>query len=346
MAGSHNFLSQWKSARNLVLSANAQAAWSSPTVAAPLADAALTQRQRFDGGAVLELAKTRRSDLAYAGKGTAFATNGQVTCNDTKFSGFKAELSPWLAGWAPAFLMGTDTVTGSAAPYTHSFTFDESTRTAVPTTIYIEDTEDVKYKCPDMAVNDLTLTISEIGAIMAELSMIGCGWQVMGAMAAVPALAAESYLLGSDAALTFGAVGATASLVGRHMSTTLKLENQCSVHKAPGGGTYGIFVRKGSPKFSISTVFAAKDVDDTYTLFENDTACSYSLAVNSGAQAQMTIAIPQMHFKTTKLGFDGDMVVWQIEGDESTCFDVPGTTPAISLSVVNGVAAYLAAPSS
>jgi len=339
MAGPFNFLSQWKTARNLMLSVNSQLAWNTA-----LADAALTQRQRFDGAAVLERKITRRSDIAYAGKGTAFATNGQITAYDTALSGAKFELSSWLAGWACAFLMGTDTVVGVAAPYTHTFTFDESTRTAVPTTIYMEDTEDVHYKCPDMCIGDLTLTISEIGAIMLELGMTGTGIQILGSMAApLPVAPAETYLLGSDAVLNFGPVGAPASLVGRHMSTTLKLENQLMVHRAPGGGLYGIFVRKGNPKFSLSTVFAAKDTDDVYARFDNDTPCDYELAVNSGAAAQLTISVPQMHLKTTKLGFDGDMVVWQVENDETTNYQAAGVPP-ITIGVTNSVASYLAAP--
>ena len=167
---SANFNSQWKSARNLVLSPNSQLTWNNVVAAA-----SMTQRQRFDGSAILEQNTTRRSDANYAGHGTAFATNGQVTGYDTKFSGFKAELSPWLAGWLFALLMGKDTSAGSAAPYTHTFTFDESTRTAVPTSIYIEDTNDIKYICPDMCVDDVTLTINDIGAIMAEMSMVGTG---------------------------------------------------------------------------------------------------------------------------------------------------------------------------
>jgi hypothetical protein len=302
--------------------------------------ASLTQRQRFDGGAVLGLTTTRRSDLGYSGKGTAFATNGQVTSLDTKFTGFKAELSPWLAGWLFAFLMGTDTVTGSASPYTHAFAFDETTRTAVPTTIYLEDTEAIKYTCPDMCVDEVTITISEIGAIMAEMSMQGTGYQTIGALATLPALAAESCILGSDAALTLGPVGSPASMIGRHMNTTFKLQNQLQVHRAPGGGLYGLFVRKQNPKFSIATTIAAKDTDDTYTLFQNDTACAYSLTANSGATAQLTISLPQVHLKSTKLGFDGDMEVWQLEGDESTCFQVSGVPP-ISVGVINSVASYL-----
>jgi hypothetical protein len=438
MPGPYNFLSQWKTARNLMLSVNSQAAWNTA-----LADAALTRRQRFDGTAVLERKITRRSDIGNAGTGTAFATNGQITGYDTALSGLKNEASSWLVAWALAFLMGTDTVTtaepapvlaslagtlavanstdiltgtlsgvkgdgvtaysitlgtsgttdtlthllhninvthadygitatlngpgthmtfaatsgdtgsptmvgaglsDALAPgiYTHAFTFDELTRTAVKTTIYMEDTEDVHYKCPDMCVNDLTLTITDLGAIIIEIGMMGTGIQILGSMAGtLPVAPTESYLLGSDAALTFGPVGSPASLIGRHMSTTLKLENQLKVHRAPGGGLYGIFVRKGNPKFSLSTTFAAKDTDDVYTRFANDTACDYELAVNSGADAQLNISIPQMHLKTTKLGFDGDMVVWQVENDETTSYQAAGVPP-ISLSVVNTVAGYLA----
>jgi hypothetical protein len=327
----NNFLSQWKSARNLVLSANSQAAWQEV-----MADAYLTRRQRFDGGAVLELKSTRRSDEAYSGKGTAFATDGQVTSWDTTLSGFKAELDDFLCGWLFAFLMGKDTVTG-AGPYTHTFTFDETTRTAVATNVYMEDTEAIHYKCPDMCVNDITLTINEIGTISAEMTMMGTGRQTIVAMASLPALSAYNYLLGSDCTLTMNG----GSFLGRHMNTTLKLENQLTVHKAPGGGLYGIFVRKQNPKFSFSTTIAAKDTDDTYTLFENDTATDVVWAVNSGASAQLTVTIPVAHLKTTKLGFDKDMVVWQIEGDETTCYDVGGTPP-ISVQVVTAQAAYLA----
>ena len=336
MAGPYNFESQWKSARNLMLSWNSQLAWNTA-----LADAALTRRQRFDGAAVLEQTITRRSDIDYSGKGTAFATNGQITSYDTKFSGFKVEASPEVVGYALAFMMGQDTVVGAASPYAHTFTFDESTRTAVPTTIYLEDTEGVKYKCPDMCMNDVTLTINDIGAVTAEMTMMGTGRQILGAMAAgLPAVPSESYLLGSDASLSFGPVGAQAAFIGRHMTSTVKAENQLVVHKAPGGGLYGIFVRKGNPKFSLSSTFAAKDTDDIYTLFANNTTSAYTLTVNSGAAVQMVISIPAINLKTTKLGFDGDMVVWQVEADETTSYQAAGVPP-ISIQVTNTVPAYL-----
>lgn len=332
MPGPYNFQSQWKSARNLVLSANSQTSWQEV-----LADAALTRRQRFDGNAVLELSQTRRSDNQYAGKGTAFATDGQVTSWDTKLTGFKAEADDYLLAWSLAFLMGKDTVTG-AGPYTHSFSFDETTRTAVPTTIYMEDTEAIHYKCCDMCVDSLTITIGEIGAIGIEFEMVGTGRQTIESMAGgPPALSAYNYLLGSDVSVTLNA----GSFIGRHLQTTLKLQNQLQVHKAPGGGLYGIFVRKQAPKFSFSTTIAAKDTDDTYTLFENDTATDMVWNGNSGASAQFTVTIPVAHLKTTKLGFQGDEVIWQIEGDETTCYDVGGDTPPITAQVISGTAAFL-----
>jgi hypothetical protein len=335
MAGPYNFESQPKFLRNLVLSLKTQLAWN-----AALADASLTYRQRFDGAAVLERTITRRSDIAMAGKGTAFATNGQITSYDTKFTGLKCEATAWLVGYACSLLMGKETVVGVGSPYAHTFTFDESTRTAQKTTIYVEDTNDVHNMIPDMAVSDLTITISDIGAIMIELSMMGTGYQTAHTITTMPTLPTETYLLGSDADLMFGPVAGTTSFIGRHMSTTFKLDNQLVVHKAPGGGLYGLFVRKGNPKFSLSTTFAAKDTDDIYTLFQNDTASDYELSVNSGAAAQMTISIPQMHLKTTKLGLDGDMVVWQVENDETTNYQAAGVPP-VTVTVTNAVPAYL-----
>jgi hypothetical protein len=332
MSGPYNFNSQWKTLRNLVLSADSQTAWNTAVEGTNM-----TRRQVFDGNAIMELAQTRRSDVSYAGKTTAFATNGQVTSWDTKFDGFKTELDDWLVGWMFAFLMGVDTVTGSG-PYVHTFTFDETTRTAVPTSLYLEDTEAVEYTFADFCVNDLTLQIQDIGAISAEFTGMGTGRYTAGAIGSLPSVPTRTYLLGSDAVLALGGD----NLLGRHMSTTLKLENQNTVHKAPGGGLYGIFQRKGDPKFSISTTIAAKDTDDILTLLENDTSSDLVLTIDSASAAQLVITIPVCHFKSTKLGFDKDMTIWQLEADETSAYDVSGTPP-ISIQVTNSVAAYLAA---
>lgn len=72
--------------------------------------------------------------------------------------------------------MGKETVTGTASPYTHSFAFDESTRTAQKTAVYVEDTEDMHYLVPDMAVEEVTITINDIGAVLVEAALIGTGY--------------------------------------------------------------------------------------------------------------------------------------------------------------------------
>ena len=332
----YNFESQKKSARNLVLSPNKQS-----TIGEVMADTALTRTQRFDGSAVLELKQTRRSDKEMAGKGTEFATDGQVTAWDTSFS-FKAELDDWLAAWAFAFAMGKDTVTGSAAPYSHAIAFDETTTQAPVTCVYLEDTSALKYKAQDMAVSDITLTIPARGACTLETSMIGSGRWTDGAMVSgPPALTAYQYLLGSDCSLMLGAHGATTTLVGRHMSTTLKVSTGVVNHTAPGGGLFGIFLRTGLRKVSFQTTIAATNTEDIRTLLENDTEREITWNIASGASS-LNLDIPYVHLKTAKLGVSGNMVVWQIEGDETTIFNKTGSG-VLAATVVNSAASFLAA---
>jgi hypothetical protein len=334
------FVAQRKSARNLVLSPFVQAAYGGA-----LADASLTRRQRFDGSAIFEQSQTRRTDKDMAGKGTVFATDGQVIGWDSKFD-FKAELDDWLAGWAFALAMGKEVVTaaaGGVAPFSHAVAFDETTTEAPATTLYLEDTAAVKYKALDMALNDLTLTIPGRGACGIELSLLGTGRWTAGAMAGgPPAIAAYNYILGSDSAFSIGAAGAAAEITGRHMSTTLKISNACINHVAPGGGLYGVFVRRGIPTFSIQTTIMAKETDDILTLFENDTLSDLKWVINSGASAQLNLEVAHAKLKTTKLGIDGNSVVWQIECDDSSSYAQAGA-PALAVTVVTATPAYLAA---
>jgi hypothetical protein len=329
------FESQKKSARNLCLSPNKQV-----TYGETLADAAFTRRQRFDGAAIFELTQVRRSDKEYSGKGTEFATDGQVTGWNTKF-GFKAEMDNWLAGWAFAFVMGLDTVTGAGAPYSHAIGFDQSTTQAPGTTIYLEDTDDVKYKINDMAATDLTLTIPERGACMLETNFVGTGRFTQGAMAmALPALAPYAYLLGSDNQFSIGPSGTPLNITGRLMSSTIKIETNAVSHIAPGGALYGQFVRTGLRAMSISATIAAQETDDIFTLFENDTNAGMVWNINSGAQAQLQVTVPSVHLKTHKLGTDGNMIVWQIEADQTTMFSVAGADP-LQVEIINATPAYL-----
>jgi hypothetical protein len=330
-----NFEPQSKLLRTLVLSEKRQAAWNGA-----LADASLTRVQRFDGSAVLDFEPERRSDKAYSGKGSWFATNGQITSVGTKISGLKSELSPWLAGWLFSFGMGKDVVTGAAAPYTHTCTFDQSTRQAVPTTAYLQDTDDLNYKVQDLALNDFTLTITDKGAVMADYNLIGTGRYTLGAVAVAPVVPVETYLLGSDADFQWGDVGAPVSKLGRHLSTTFKLDHQMIPHRATGLGLNAAFIRKGDPKFSFQSTVAAAGADDIFTRMINNTQTAINIPIISGANAQLTLNVPAVNLKTTKMGFDGDMTIWNVEFDETTCYQAAGVQP-VTVTILNDVAAYL-----
>jgi hypothetical protein len=114
----------------------------------------------------------------------------------------------------------------------------------------------------------------------------------------------------------------------------VKLDNQGMVHEAPGGGLYGVFCRRQDPKFSIQTVFAAKEIDDVLVHFLSDDKVSYSLPIASGPTCAITFNVPAANLKTTKLGFDGDMPIWNVEVDETTCYQ-NGNVPPISIVIVS-----------
>ena len=60
------------------------------------------------------------------------------------------------------------------------------------------------------------------------------------------------------------------------------------------------------------------------------------------AHAAFTCSIPKANLKTAKMGFEDDMVIWNIEVDETTCYQAAGTPP-ITFTVTNDQATYLAA---
>jgi hypothetical protein len=329
-----NFESQKITARNLVLTPNKQAATGTAVTGADM-----LRRQKFDGSAVFELAQTRYSDKALSGKGTEFATQGLVTGWDTK-GGFKADLDDYLAAWVLAFLMGKDTITGSGAPYTHTLAFDETTTQAPMTSIYLADTNDVLWTLIDMGVTDATFTIPARGPVTVDVNFIGTGHYNYGAIGSLPALPTTySYLLGSDCVFSIGAPASTVSKVGRHMSTTIKLSTGAVNHMAPGLGLYGAFVRTGLRKLSFQTTIAATSADDVFTLLRSDALQECNWAIASGASS-LTFDMPAVHLKSAKLGASGNMVVWQIEGDETTIFNVGGAG-VMSAVVVNSQATYL-----
>ena len=290
-------------------------------------------------------------DAAEYGKGTEFATDNQLTNWDLKGS-LKAEMDDWIAGWALAFVMGKDVVTAGSSsssslfpPFTHAIAFDESTTQAKMTNIYMEDTNDVKTKYPDFAVSDVTINWTAKGSVGFEVGLISTGRWLDEAMASLPALPDNAYLLNSDTVFRLAPFdGDLADYTGRFISQTLKISSGVVSHVTPGGGKYGIFMRTGLRKFSWQARIAAKDTDDIRTLMNNDTMAKMDSTTTSGLLPSiLAVSIPKFKLKTNKIGVDGNMVIWDVEADETTALKVVGGAPvdALSATVQNSVPAYL-----
>jgi hypothetical protein len=334
MAGPYNFEYQKITARNLVLSPNKQAAYNTA-----IAGASMSRRQKFDGQAVGELKQTRYSDKALAGKGTEFATQGQLTGWDSAFS-VKFDADDWIMGWALAFAMGKDVITGSG-PYVHAIAFDESTVQAPAASIYLQDTAAVLWTLVDMGLAELTITIPPRGPISIQASFLGTGIWVDGAISSLPALPASyAYLLGSDVVFSVGTHGAAVSKIGRFMQGTVKISTGVKNHTAPGLGLYGAFPLTGLRKVSFSATIAANSTEDIRPIFNTNELQEVNFTGTSGTSV-MNLDFPYCELKTTKLGASGNNVIWQIEADETTIFN-QGGSGVLTAAITNSQAtAYL-----
>ena len=325
---------QKQSSRNLVLSANAQAAYGGV-----LADANLTQRQRFDPSSVFEISSSRRNDKSQSGKGSEFATSDQITAWMTKGT-VKSEADTWLLGWMLAFIFGQDAVVG-AGPFTHTFTSPNITATMPCTTVYVEETVDVHRHIPDMAATSFTLDVPERGSLSCSLDLVGTGRWIPGSMNALPALVTASYLLGSDFLCTITpAGGAAVPFSGRQKNLSIKVDRSASAYQASGDGLYAGSVASGDVKFSVSITVAAEQADDVNGWFEQGIPLSIALATNPANQYQCGFIFPIARVKANKLTNTESKVTWALQFDETTCLQ-NGNQPAISAFIINQTPAYL-----
>jgi len=331
------FSMQKQSARNLVLSPNAQIAYGGI-----LAENKLTTRQRFNPSTVFEKMASRRTDKNAAGKGSEWATNSQLTAWDIKGT-LKSEADAFLVGWMCAFVFGQETVTGAAAPYTHTFTVPNISATMPCTTIYVEETAAVKYKLQDMAATGLSFEVPERGSITASCDLVGTGLWTPGAMvAALPALIPADYLLGSDFTITItpSGGGGAVPFSGRQKSLSIKLDRSAAPFKASGDGLTSGSVASGAGKFSIGFTVAAEATDDVNGWFENQTPLAITVATNPALTYQLGFTFPSAVVKANKLTDTEDKVMWAVEFDETSCLQV-GAASAISAFVITDCPAYL-----
>lgn len=254
---------------------------------------------------------------------------------------FEAELYDFLAGWIVAFMCSKDTISG-VGPYTHTCIFELATDIAPVTSVYFQDTADVKFKLMDLAIQEATFSGGASGPLRAAVSMIGSGRHLDVAYAS-PAPGTEVYLLGSDTDILVGAVGAPASIKERVRGWTLKVTQNVAPHRAPGGGLYSSFHKLGFPRLTLSLQVAAKDVDDLRTLGLADTIQEVQINTNSGAAAQLNFALKGVHFQVPKAGLEGNEIVWSLEADEKDIIKNGANEILTAVAINNQATSYLVA---
>jgi hypothetical protein len=245
---------QHSRARKLTISDKKQAVYGTAVAAA-----SMTYPVRLDAAAFSSLTKDFWSDLQRSGKGSPWPTIRQKVAQATGFS-MGIELNDFLAGWLLAFCLGADTISG-AGPFTHLFTFLQSSNQMPVTTIYFEDTADIKTDYVDMAIVDLLFSGAPNGPLTGQFQMIGSGRIVDGAVAN-PALNVPTMLLGSDTDILIGPQGAPVSIKERIRGWEVHFQVNLIPHRAPGGGMFATMHKIDAQRATVRLRIAAKDTDD------------------------------------------------------------------------------------
>ncbi|HLJ87759.1 MAG TPA: hypothetical protein VKZ53_13115 [Candidatus Angelobacter sp.] len=182
--------------RNLALAPNKQAA-----LQVPVALASYTQRPRLPGTSFAQIQKQYFSDEQLANKGHQWPTLKVPTQYTTAFDA-TWDLDSFVAGWLMAFSMGSVVVSG-AGPFTHVFKFIQSSNQMPVTSVLFQDTNDIFYQMPDLAISDLVITGKDTGTAQAQFKMVGTGKYVDGAVP-LPPITVPQYLLASDTDILIG----------------------------------------------------------------------------------------------------------------------------------------------
>ncbi|HEU0367881.1 MAG TPA: hypothetical protein VFR42_01645, partial [Candidatus Acidoferrum sp.] len=135
--------------RNLAIAPNKQ-----NNFLTPVAAASYTQRPRNPGNYNAIHQPSFYTDEQMANKGHQWAATKQRIMEDTSFDA-TMDVDAFLAGWALFFTLGVETVTGTG-PFTHTMKFLQSTNQMPVTSLLCQETNDVIFQLPDMAILDLT----------------------------------------------------------------------------------------------------------------------------------------------------------------------------------------------
>jgi hypothetical protein len=303
------------------------------TYGTKLLDASYVHTPRFEPGAFAEIAADFYADGDKAGKGHNYpVTHKRIA----QVSSFQADfdLTDFLALWLGAYHFGSIATSG-VNPYTHLMTYLTSTNIMPVTSIYFEDTADVKRHLVDLAIQTLKISGTESGPLKASASFLGSGRETDAALAA-PAAAVQNLLLGSDTDILVGNQAAAASIKERVMAWEITFQREMVAHRAPGGGLFSTFHRiAGRERVSIALTIAAKETDDVRTRYNADTITELQINTNGGAALQLNIKVPGFYYTAAKAGVQGNDVVWQVTSDPEKGVIKSGVSNYVEYSVVD-----------
>ena len=332
------FTTQRSILRNVVLGGNSQL-----TLAETMADANLTYRARPETSGFFQLMQEVESDYQYAGKGTSFATESRVITKQSSGE-INTRVDDYLAGWLLAMVMGTDTYTlgVGGGPNSHVLTWKDTGDPAQVTNVYVEDAPGIKRKWQDMSCSKVVISGTDKGSLMAKASLIGTGRYVDGAMVTLPDLPTAKYIQGSDCTVSIGPAGAPVSMKPRVLSFEATFDHQNDLFRSLGGGVYPVFPRYGNPICGLKLVIAVDTTSDVRDWQVNRTALEVSLAINSGAAAQLTLDYPLFYIKNADLGETDKYVTYTIDLNQEDILKASGSE-VCTATVLNSATQYLVA---
>ncbi|MBI4461795.1 MAG: hypothetical protein HY653_02715, partial [Acidobacteria bacterium] len=321
----------------------------------PLADPDLNRRVVAPAVEVAKIAKDYRSDLDRVGKGHEFSTELEELARDLRRS-TSFDASSLTVAWVAAFAMGKITTTqpnpgGNPSAYEHKFTFADPavSKHAPTTTVYEELTADLKRRLVSLACNDFTLAGRARDLASLTANWIGSGQTVDGALSPLPALTAQSYLLGTDADIRLGPQGAPVSIKDRvldwSVAVSQNLQSDLGYH--PGSGKFRGRIWYGPRRVSAALTLLAKESDDVLTLFLNDTVRELQIdlagdTIGPGPEKHRALVrLPAVRITALDDTLEGNHIVYRVEISEAGVLKQPGLE-VLELTVTNTEPSFLA----
>lgn len=301
-----------------------------------------------------KLAKEYRSDLDHIGKGHEFSTELEELSRDLRRA-TTFDASSLTLAWVAAFALGKVTTTqpnptGNPTAYDHKFIFADPavSKHAPTTTVYEELTADLKRRLVSLACNDFTLAgrAREVASLTAN--WVGSGQTVDAAITPLPALTAQSFLLGADADVLLGPQGAPVSIKDRvgEFSLSVAQNLQADLGYHPGSGKFRGRIWYGPRRVTAALTLFAKEADDLLTLFLNDTVRELKIdlagdTIGPGPEKhRAVIRLPAVRITAVDDAIEGNHIVYRVEIGEQGVLKQSGLEP-LEITVTNTEPSFL-----